>query len=82
MHIMPSYHRPGPEPGLRSSSLLYDVSTGAPGQPFELLVTRRATKEPLFDTRGTRCGHYHALQSQLVGIVKYRGVVAVGIEAG
>ncbi|KAF8062769.1 alpha-glucosidase [Scenedesmus sp. PABB004] len=46
--------RPGAQAGLSAKALTYDVSTGAPGEPFALTVTRASTGEPIFDTRGHR----------------------------
>jgi hypothetical protein len=44
--------------GLSSSDLLYDIKQPltASGQPFAVAVTRKATGQPVFDTRGHRCG--------------------------
>ncbi|KAF8061064.1 alpha-glucosidase [Scenedesmus sp. PABB004] len=46
--------RPGASPGLGREELLYTVLQpgGRPGRPFALTVARKATLEPVFDTRG------------------------------
>ncbi|KAF6262828.1 glycosyl hydrolases family 31-domain-containing protein [Scenedesmus sp. NREL 46B-D3] len=46
--------RPGPQPGLSSSQLTYDVLDLAQGQPFALHVIRKADGSAIFDTTGHR----------------------------
>lgn len=55
--VTPCTCRPHPVRGLSSSDLLYDIQQPltASGQPFAVTVTRKATGQPVFDTRGHRC---------------------------
>lgn len=57
------HNRPGPEAGLSSSRLLYQMPQLRLQQPFALSVVRAGGKGTVFDTTGSRWGTFAALKS-------------------